>query len=126
MRSLTSTPSEEAAEAEAVEEGEMSESMVRKRKRARPKNPIAMRNSNAMNQLCCQNGTSDSEGFLDSLYTIRVDPDCGCEEEEGFLRDRLCDPEEATVRPDLLSRSEQIIKHSTNIECVDACLSCAL
>lgn len=47
---------------------------------------------------------------------IRVDPDCGCcggeeeEEEGGFLRERLCElePEEATVRPGLLSRSEKV------------------
>ncbi|RDX80537.1 hypothetical protein CR513_38906, partial [Mucuna pruriens] len=49
-RSETSTPSEEAADAETVEEGAMSESRVRKRKRARAKNPRAMTKSNAMNQ----------------------------------------------------------------------------
>lgn len=86
-----------------MEEGEeaASESSVRKRKRARAKNPRAIRKSNAINQLRCQIGSSDSERFLDSLYTIRVDPADCCEEEEeeGFLRDRpcCCEPEEATV-----------------------------
>lgn len=90
----------------------MSESRERKRKSARPKNPRAITKSNAMNQFCCQNGNSDSDDLFDSLYTIRVDPDVceGDDEEEGFLRDTLWDPEEATVRPELLSRSENIQK----------------
>ena len=113
----TSTPSEDAADAEAEAEGLMSESRVRKRKSARPKNPRAMRNSNAMNQFRCQIGNSDSEGLNDSLYTIRVDPGVfeaeadEEEEEEGFLRDKPWEPEEATVLPPdllILSRSERI------------------
>ena len=58
--------------------------------------------SNAMNQFCCQKGNSDTEFLLASLYTIRVGPEAvvEVEEEEGFLRDRLCDPEEATIPPD--------------------------
>lgn len=56
---------------------------------------------NAMNQLRCQIGSSDSEWIVDSLYMIRVDPVCDCceDEEEGFLRDNppCCEPEEATV-----------------------------
>lgn len=101
IKKKTSTPSEEAAEAEAVEDGETSGSRVRKRKIARAKNPRAITKRNAMNQLRCQIGRSDSEWTVDSLYMIRVDPVC-CEdeEEEGFLRDSppwCCDPEEATV-----------------------------
>ncbi|MCI32438.1 hypothetical protein A2U01_0053652, partial [Trifolium medium] len=94
--------SEEAAEAEAVEEGETSGSRVRKRKIARAKKPRAIIKRNAMNQLRCQIGRSESEWIEDSLYMIRVDPDCCCgcweEEEEGFLRESpWCEPEEATV-----------------------------
>ncbi|GAU27033.1 hypothetical protein TSUD_313950 [Trifolium subterraneum] len=75
-----------------------------KRKIARAKKPRAIIKRNAMNQLRCQIGSSESEWIEDSLYMIRVDPVCcGCcweeEEEEGcFLRESpWCDPEEATV-----------------------------
>ena len=55
-----------------------------------------------MNQFCSQKGNSDAEFLLVSLYTIRVGPEAvvEVEEGEGFLRDRLCDPDEATIPPD--------------------------
>lgn len=74
-----------------------------------------MTKSNPMNQFCCQKGKSDCSAFLDSLYTIRAAPGeevpDGVEddEEECFLRDRLCDPEEATVRnyPDRIASDRE-------------------
>lgn len=59
-----------------------------------------------MNQSRCQKGKLYSGASLDSLYTIRAAPEAEVlagveveeEEEEVFLRDRLGDPEEATVR----------------------------
>jgi hypothetical protein len=98
-----------------VEEGETSGSRVRKRKIARAKKPRAIIKRNAMNQLRCQIGSSESEWIEDSLYIIRVDPVCCCcceeeEEEEGFLREipPWCDPEEATVVYDMIVRKMRI------------------
>ncbi|GMN35306.1 hypothetical protein TIFTF001_005219 [Ficus carica] len=58
-----------------------------------------MAKSNPMNQLRCQKGRLDSEFLSDSLTTTRLRPtgDDDGAEEEGFLRVRPCDPEEATI-----------------------------
>ena len=62
-----------------------------------------------MNQFCCQKGKSEWDALLDSPYTIRVGPEVVEDDdawwEEDFLRDKLGDPEEATVRFEELSRA---------------------
>lgn len=57
-----------------------------------------------MNQFCCQKGKSESDCLPGSLTTTRVEPVVDeidgwaeDEDEEGFLRVRLGEPEEATV-----------------------------
>jgi hypothetical protein len=71
---------------------------LRKRKIERPRKARAMTKSKAINQFCCQKGINDS------LYTILVAVGCDLgdddeeeEEEAGFLRERGCWAEEATV-----------------------------
>lgn len=92
-----------------------SESRVRKRKMARPKNEIAIIKSKPMNQVVCQNGKLRSDLDDDSRYTIRVGAEiCWAEFEEDddpeadFLRERFCCccwlPEGATV--EALRKSE--------------------
>ena len=91
ITNLTSGPESEAAE--AGEKEAPSRSRLRKRKIDRPKKARAMTKSKAMNQFCCQKGISVS------LYTILVAIGCDhdCDDEEGFLLERDCWPEEATV-----------------------------
>lgn len=86
---------EEEDEAKAGEKEAPSRSRVRKRKIERPKKARAMTKSKAINQFCCQKGINDS------LYTIlvAVGRDFGDDDEDeaGFLRERDCWAEEATV-----------------------------
>lgn len=55
-----------------------------------------------MNQFCCQKGNSGSEARLGTVTRPTTRPgsveDDGAEELEGFLRLKLGEPEEATVR----------------------------
>ena len=92
---LTSRAEPEEDEAEAGEKEAPSRSRVRKRKIERPKKARAMTKSKAINQFCCQKGINDS------LYTIlvAVGRDFGDDDEDeaGFLRERDCWAEEATV-----------------------------
>lgn len=97
LTSGDSEEEEEEAAAEAEKKEALSRSRLRKRKMERAKKARAITNSNPMNQFCCQKG-------MGSLYTILVgvgveDCDCDCEEEAGgFLRERACAPEGATVK----------------------------
>lgn len=70
----TSTPSEEAADAD---EGDMSSTLrPRKRKIARAKKAMARRKSKAKNQFCCQNGKSEGDCDCNKLLlAVVVDDD---------------------------------------------------